>query len=181
MASNKSKPLPPLSTENLRRFSSKVRVGKAKDCWPWTGSLDTHGYGQLNVRVGSKIHHVGVHRIAYFLATGEDPAPFHVLHSCDNPPCCNGAHLFKGTHQQNIEDATRKGRMRKPADVIGRVHPELFAGENSPAAKLTTKQVLEIRAKYRPHVVSRYMLAREYGVSPMCIAGIIYRQRWKFV
>lgn len=35
-----------------------------------------------------------------------------VRHSCDNPPCCNPAHLLVGTAAQNAQDMAERGRHR---------------------------------------------------------------------
>lgn len=35
-------------------------------------------------------------------------------HSCDNPPCINPEHIFAGTHLDNSQDASAKGRMTGP-------------------------------------------------------------------
>jgi len=32
-------------------------------------------------------------------------------HRCDNPPCCNPAHLYVGTRKQNIADAVERKRL----------------------------------------------------------------------
>lgn len=32
-------------------------------------------------------------------------------HTCDNPPCCNPAHLYVGTRKQNVADAVERRRL----------------------------------------------------------------------
>jgi len=44
--------------------------------------------------------------------------------------------------------------------------------------KLTEDQVREIRARYRPRVVTLPMLAREFGVAQVTIQKIVNRKLW---
>lgn len=80
-------------------------------CWPWTGSRCQHGYGSFG-RSGAT---VTASREAYELTHGPLPEGegYHgtvVMHSCDNPPCCNPKHLIAGTHIDNMRDRDMKGR-----------------------------------------------------------------------
>jgi hypothetical protein len=52
------------------------------------------------------------HRVAYALANDLDPETLGgvVRHTCDNPPCCNPAHLVLGTARENVEDARARRR-----------------------------------------------------------------------
>ena len=43
--------------------------------------------------------------------------------------------------------------------------------------KLSTEQVAEIIKKYNPHVYGKYLLAKEFGVSPNTIYKIIKKSR----
>ncbi len=45
--------------------------------------------------------------------------------------------------------------------------------------KLTIEQVNEIRSRYNPHILGKYKLAKEYGVSPNLIYKIVTRKSWK--
>ena len=88
------------------RFESGVdRSGGPDACHPWTGKLDTSGYGVLDVE--KKMQRA--HRVSFFLAHGRWPKPC-CLHRCDTPACVNESHLFEGTQLENIADRHAKGR-----------------------------------------------------------------------
>ena len=83
-------------------------------CWPGRSAEDPAAgrYGRLNIYGRT----YKTHRIAAAVHLGldiEDTA-VKVLHACDNPPCCNPAHLSLGTDGDNVRDAITKGRMTGP-------------------------------------------------------------------
>lgn len=79
-------------------------------CWPYTGSITSHGYGCAQSGNGRVL---GAHKVAYLLSKGLVADGLHVMHSCDYRRCCNPAHLSIGTRQENMEDMATKGRGRK--------------------------------------------------------------------
>ena len=92
----------------LRRFWSKVDVRGPADCWPWQGSRSSLGYGMFRAGHGRTFvaSRFLLEEISERLLTGDEFA----CHSCDNPPCCNPAHLWAGTPLQNRRDCIAKGR-----------------------------------------------------------------------
>lgn len=90
------------------------------ECWPWIAkSRHWKGYGIITIANGKP---GGVKLVASrmmcFIAHG--PEPFEkakALHSCDNPPCCNPAHLRWGTQKENVEDAKERDRHVNPPRI----------------------------------------------------------------
>jgi len=87
------------------RLAARVDSTTTPDgCWPWMGSRNNKGYGQLQVKnPDGRKRPTLTHRLAWEVANGESiPDGLFVLHSCDNPPCCNPAHLSVGDASRNM-------------------------------------------------------------------------------
>lgn len=90
------------------RFLEKVDIRSPDDCWPWLGSENGKGYGELRL-AGKKVY---AHRLSYTLANPDvNIRKWFVLHECDNPCCCNPTHLKIGTQKDNMQDCVRRGRL----------------------------------------------------------------------
>lgn len=99
-----------MSVNDKERFWSKVDIKSEEECWTWKDGLQKNGYGYLSVG-GRSGKNIPAHRIAKTLSIGEEiPDGLVVMHSCDNPPCCNPGHLECGTQTDNIKDMVNKGR-----------------------------------------------------------------------
>lgn len=84
-------------------------LGPNGDCWEWTAYRQRRGYGVFGV-AGNKT--ALAHRVSYDLAHPESSlGDAFALHRCDNPPCVNPDHLFRGDHAANATDRDQKGRV----------------------------------------------------------------------
>lgn len=161
-------------------------------CWLWTGNTNNKGYGIFNRSIAS--------RFALILAL-KRPTLLCACHICDNPLCVrndtsgtyeiNGhlyprkGHLFEGSYKANYDDCKNKGRNSVGNRNGKHSHPETAArGETAGAAKLTEKQIYQIRTDFQ-WVNSRHTnakkLAEEYGVSRMTIHNIIKHKYWNHI
>jgi HNH endonuclease len=138
-------------------------VNKTDMCWRWVGSVDSRGYGRLNIDNTPEL----AHRISWRLFCGEIPEHQHVLHKCHHPYCVNPEHLYVGDHQDNMNDKMDAGRHRYG------VHHGMAHG----MAKLTDDDVRMIRASAEQGV----RLAEQYGVSRTTIYDIRNRKIWQHI
>ena len=137
-------------------FWSRVSRGEPSDCWPFVrGSFSPKGYGVLHL---SNRRSIQAHRFAYAVAHGlsELPRDRVVRHACDNPPCCNPAHLSLGTQVENERDKDDRGR--RPT-------------------KLNPEMVRAIRSSAEPLRV----LAARYGVGITAVWRARTGRGWKHV
>lgn len=143
------------------RLDMAIEVRGPKDCWPWIQGVDRDGYGEF--RFEKQKHRA--HRATYQRFKGRISAHLLVMHSCDNPPCCNPAHLLVGTAADNNRDRDLKNRSR------------WAHGEEHVMAKHDNSKVREIRSSRQ----SAAYLAKKFGVHEQCIYKVRQKIRWKHV
>jgi hypothetical protein len=142
------------------------RSGGPDACWPWVGYTQK-GYGRLRGTDGRKAL---AHRVAYELSVGPIPDSLHICHTCDNPPCCNPAHLVPGTHTDNMHDMDARGRRRSRG----------VRGSANHGARLNETRIARIRELVNEGV-SKQRIADSFGVSRMTISDIAFQRTWRHV
>lgn len=139
-------------------FNLRYTADAKSGCWLWVGGVTTSGYGTCSMH-GQKV----AHRVSWVIHNGVIPNGMNVLHRCDTPACVNPAHLFLGTHQDNMADLRQKGR------AYG------AKGEANYGAVITEDQALSILNDPR----SGPELARQYGISQESVSNIRNGKTWR--
>lgn len=136
-------------TIEISKFWQSVdKQANEQACWVWAGSLNpVTGYG----RSPYKGKWIGAHIVSWQIYNGRETT-LHILHSCDNPPCVNPAHLREGTPADNMRDRDRRGRAGWQKDYDG-WRQKLREGQRkrtdySARRRLTDSQIEEIRRRY---------------------------------
>jgi len=147
--------------ETLKAFTDMIDKKCHESCWEWQGAITSGGYGEFRIDG----HTYPAHRISYVLFFGDIPEGMLVCHKCDNPRCVNPYHLFIGTQKDNLQDASRKGRL------IG-------VGRNG---RFTNEQIVSIREEYKVGNTTHRALAKKYKTSHQNINFILQHQRYAHV
>ncbi len=148
------------------RFWPNVDKRGPDECWNWTASRQ--GTNAMYGVVFMNGRKVGAHRVSWILNNGEIPEGLEVCHKCDNPLCCNPAHLWLGTHQQNMHDRTAKKRNNSPT------------GSRNFNCRLKESDIPKI-LHLKKQGVSDINIGNKFGVSGPTINGIVKGWRWKQV
>ena len=156
----KAKLMPNLTPKQIERFWSKVDQRGHDECWEWQRGCFSNGYGLVSLYPHGNFL---AHRVAYALGHGHAPGQLLVCHRCDNPRCCNPAHLFLGTCADNLADMRAKRR--------GQI------GETNSQAKLTASIVRAILASDE----SQYVLGDRYGIEQSTVSSIRRGKTWGHV
>lgn len=143
-----------------QKFFARVAPTTGSRCWEWNGPRNASGYGRISHGRG-----IMAHRVAWELHFGTIPDGLSVCHRCDNRGCVNPAHLFLGTHAENIKDRDSKRR--------------LALGSRCGKAKLTEADILAIRGLLE--TVKPRALATRYNIHISTIYCIRDRKNWKHV
>lgn len=177
-------PKPTLTPEQKKlkaqaKFWSRVDITADPDeCWLWTGSKGgKSGYGNACYEGRA----MGAHRLAYAFANKTVISRW-ILHSCDNPPCCNPHHLREGTPVDNSRDRDERGRaawQRNPKEWKQKLI-ESRRSRKGTCGPLTPRQVQEIRTAYANGESSR-SLGTRYDLHHGTICRIARRDSYQHV
>lgn len=160
---DESKPIGEYLVDKFLRGIRKLESG----CWVCDTAIanpDTKYCEVVIERSGQRKAREYVHRLSYRHFKGAIPKGRHILHSCDNPPCCNPEHLSAGTRSQNMQDMVEKGRH--------------YRGQNNRAAFLTDADVI---AMYELHAsgMKQYEIGRRFGVNERYVWLVVNGKRWR--
>lgn len=109
-------------SDPTERFLQYVEHDPNGGCWLWSGAMSSNGYGVFTI----KGKNVPAHRYSVRAFMGEIGTN-HVLHSCDVRLCVNPGHLSLGSMSDNMQDAARKGRLRRSNKRFERIPDGLMS------------------------------------------------------
>jgi len=162
--SKKSTPLTNVENEYLKdlfikkinKASGIFRNGLPDECHIWIGSKEKWGHGLFQLDLCKKLGILKAHRLAMYFFKNEEymkKEEQNVLHSCDEPSCCNPNHLRMGTDAENVEDMDSRGRRT------------ILKGSSNGFAKFDDDQINQIKELRKsgqtyPQIAERFSCSR---------------------
>lgn len=149
-------------------ISSSGQVRRVSDGLIMQQKMGKDGYCLIGLTKDKKQTWGSVHRLVAKAFLGPPPTPKHEAAHNDGTRTNN--------EESNLRWATRADNF---ADK--RIHGTAMIGEINPASKLTEAAVMQIRALYKPGVVTQRELGVLFGVSKVAIRYVINRKTWSHV
>ncbi len=117
LANHQSNEFTKLTIEDVASYFNRQVMVNEHGCWIWLGHIDKRGYG----RYGPSL----VYNVVWKMAGLEIPWGHELCHKCQFKACFNPDHIYTGTHQQNMMDASRDGLMKGPRKVTDETIAEI--------------------------------------------------------
>jgi HNH endonuclease len=149
---------------SLERRLLEKTIKLENGCWYCSAGGKEHRYGTIWFNNQS----IGNHVASYLVHRGPIPHGILVCHTCDYSRCINPAHLFLGTHKDNMADMMNKGRNA------------LRSGELNGRAKFTPDEILKIR-EMLDSGHTQQEVADAFSTSQGYISELHLRKRWDHV
>lgn len=151
------------------RLWAKVEKKEPGDCWNWQGYVSETGYGRVQINGQSYYAHRVIYNLVYpgvinLNSPRDKKAAGFLMHSCDNPLCCNPLHLRPATIKENNDDCLKKGR---------RVMPR---GEHHHRAVFSNKEAAEILNFANQGLTTR-QIAKKLNKNRSSIKSLLYRHK----
>lgn len=106
----------------IERFWTKVVCDLESQCWLWTASRDSSGYGQISIS-GTRLS-AKAHRFSFEIEHGAIPIGLELDHLCRVRHCVNPNHLEAVTRRTNV----LRGNGPKVAGLFQRLKTHCPAG-----------------------------------------------------
>jgi hypothetical protein len=147
----------PVTIQWAQHFWDGVKIGGPDECWLWTRSPCTSGYGIVSLfgRRSNGHKSASPRRIAYYLFTGQEPGLKQIHQTCGNRLCCNPKHLRRLSRDEASKLLAKQGVFKSN---------KKRRGSKQHNAKLTEADIPIIRAlfkegKYASEIAKTYKVA----------------------
>jgi hypothetical protein len=164
------------------KFLSKISKSDETGCWEWTAGKTGKGYGAFSINGKNR----PAHRVSYELFKEPIPDGLFICHRCDNPGCVNPGHLFLGTHQDNMDDRSAKGRTPPLPNTHSNQEWNLKRilsmpkGSDNHATRYSDEKVLQIH-ELRKTGIGPKPISEALGIPEMFVQDVIYGRARRYL
>lgn len=130
--------------------------------------INSKGYYRIDLHDNKKKKKYLISRLVGFAFISIIKNKPNINHKDGNAQNNNASNLEWCTQKENVIHAMKMGLMK-------------MNGEDNPQSKLTEKQVIEIRNKYKSGDFHEKELAIKYGINSGTISEIINRKLWRHI